>query len=154
MMVLDKTEIGCLRGPDGAPVVRVMTGAPVSIGGLKGFALLHRGEGPQILFLMPRCGHRQKVTARGRRQAGAFLLEPGQNVTICENGAQTTFCFNAAPVIPVSTEAAEVCEFCRTPFTQTGRCGKFCPSSRLADAGGGILLCDGCAYAWALSQQA
>jgi hypothetical protein len=147
MKILEKTRVGILVDSEGKRIATVRTGEPLFVGRLTGHVILNRYDSLKILFWTPIEGNDIQVSVAGRRQAGAFLLNPGQSVNLWQDHVLQNFRFDALPVFPVETETGEVCEFCRTVLVE-GR-GNFCLSCRLPDQKTGVLLCDGCANTWA-----
>jgi hypothetical protein len=118
----------------------------VRIGPLTALAGWRPRAGLQLLVLMPIGQPAPEVKKAGRRQAGAFLLDPGESFSLRMPGGQVETCtFTADPVIPLPAEPGTACGFCRAalqsnvPAFSLGS-GQLGPSGRL--------LCRDCAAAW------
>lgn len=140
------SRIGVLTRSSGTALAELQIDRPVQIGSLTALAGWRPRAGLQLLVLMPIGRPAPEVKKAGRRQAGAFLLEPGESFSLGMPDEQVETCtFTTDPVIRLPAEPGTACGFCRAalqpnaPAFSLGS-GKLGPSGRL--------LCRDCAVAW------
>lgn len=143
---METRRVGVLTPSSGTDFVELHLKRPVRIGPLTAFADWRSRSGPQLLILIPMDRPAPEVKKAGRRQAGAFLLEPGESFSIkTTDGQAEIYTFTADPVIALPPEEGSACGFCRVALPPNApafalAAGKPNPSGRL--------LCRDCAAAW------
>lgn len=149
MAIPEGSRLGALmEGPE--ETAEVQMGRTVSAGPLRGIPVWDAGAGVRILFLLPLAGCMVKKS--GKRQGGAFLLEPGESfsLTAAANNEETVFRFKAAPAVEVVPETGALCAFCRGRLAEEAIGWlSLTPGNPLA----GKVLCLPCAQAWELIQE-
>ena len=138
--------VGVLTQSSGTVFMELYLERLVHIGSLTALADWRPRSGLQLLVLMPLGQPAPEVRKAGRRQAGAFLLMPGESFSVkAPEGRSEVYTFTAEPVIPLSAEPGAACGFCRAALQPNApvfamASGKQSPSGRL--------LCRACAVAW------
>ena len=139
-------RIGVLTPSAGKDVAELLLDGPARIGPLTVFSEWRPRSGPQLLILIPMGRPAPEVKKAGRRQAGAFLLEPGESFSLMSaDGREEAYIFMADPVIALPPEGESVCGFCRAALPPDA------PAFALAlgrPGPCGRLLCRDCAAAW------
>jgi len=119
---------------------------PVQVGPLTAVAGWRPRVGLQLLVLMPLGQPAPEVKKAGRRQAGAFLLDPGESFSLgMPDGRVETCTFTAAPAIPLPAEPGATCGFCRAALQPDAPAFSL-GSGKLGKSG--RLLCRDCVAAW------
>lgn len=143
---METRRVGVLTHSSGTDVAELHLDGPVQIGPLTVFADWRPRSGLQLFILMPMGRPAPEVKKDGRRQAGAFRLEPGESFRLkTTDGLAEIYTFRADPVIALPPEEGAVCGFCRAALQPAApafalAAGKPGPSGRL--------LCRDCAAAW------
>jgi hypothetical protein len=138
--------VGVLTQSSGTVFTELHLERPVHIGSLTALVDWRHRTGLQLLVLMPLGQPAPEVKKAGRRQAGAFLLMPGESFSVkAPDGRSEVYTFAAEPLIPLLAEAGALCGFCRAALQPNAPAfalssGKQGPSGRL--------LCRACASAW------
>jgi hypothetical protein len=138
--------IGRLVEENGNLIAEVCAEKIVSLGPIKGYPVWKQSRGIQILFVLPIRDPEIIVTRDEKHEAGAFLLEPHQNLCIKTKDHKFSYHLEVDTVLNVETTDKDYCEFCRSSLTNYR--GKYCLSSALDRTEAALLLCDGCANAW------
>ena len=143
---METRRVGVLTQSSETFPVELHLKRPAAIGPLTAFADWRPRSGPQLLILIPMGRPAPEVKKAGRRQAGAFLLEPGESFSLkTVDGREETYTFTADPVIALTPEGQSVCGFCRAALPPDA------PAFALAlgrPGPCGRLLCRDCAAAW------
>lgn len=138
--------VGVLTQSSGMVLTELHLERPVQIGPLMVFGDWRLRFGLQLLVLMPLGQPAPEVRKAGRRQAGAFLLMPGESFSVkAPDGRSEVYTFTAEPVIPMSAEPGAACGFCRAALQPNA------PAFAMASGKQGLsgrLLCRACAVAW------
>jgi hypothetical protein len=131
---------------DGSWSREIRAGKVISIGALQGIPIWNELGGLQLLFMMPIHGKGVIVTKSGRRQAGAFLLQAGESLSLKSPvTAMGTYEFRTLPMIGIRVGKGAVCAFCRSPLKKKA---VGCLVPVLGGALKGKALCKACAQAW------
>jgi hypothetical protein len=150
MNISNGTIVGRLVSNQGNLTKEIRFGEILTVGPLQGYMILLSGEKLQVLFVLPLGKSGIVVVKSGKKQGGAFLLQPGQEFCLSQQGLKSSYCFEALPMFEVETADEEVCTFCRSSLTE--KRGNYCLSPMLDKMETGILLCDACATAWGSSE--
>jgi hypothetical protein len=137
---------GALTGDSGSPAVRLFFGELAALGPLRLLAHWEPKSGLRVVVLTPLHMPGLDIRKSGRRQAGAFLLKPGESFSMGKPpAAREDFRLEAEPLIRVPAGEGAWCGFCRMALPAAA------PAFALlsqADGIAGRLLCRACAAAW------
>jgi hypothetical protein len=143
---------GVLTGDSGSPAVRLFFGELAALGPLRLLAHWEPKSGLRVVVLTPLHMPGLDIRKSGRRQAGAFLLKPGESFSIGKPpAAREDFRLEAEPLTRIPAGEGAWCGFCRMGLPASA------PAFALLsqEAGmGGRLLCRACADAWKTSGSA
>ena len=144
MRIKEGTVLGQLAEGNGTSVAEVSMGKMVELGLMQGVPQWLTEKGGTLLFFLS-FTQQTVVTKGGIRQAGAFLLRPGEEI-ILRNGAEkkkTRYSFIVNPLVEVVPEEGERCDFCRASLGDHGVWFSVDVEFR-----GDKLLCRSCSDAW------
>ena len=110
-------RVGHLIGTSGSLAVELGLMEVSALGPLKLLAHWQPRAGLLVVVMVPFNMPGLEIRKMGRRQAGAFLLRPGEhfNMTV-PPAAEESFRLETETVIRLSAEPGAVCGFCRTPL--------------------------------------
>ena len=142
-------RIGSLVGTSGSQVVELSLGELNDLGPLKLLPQWQPRAGLLVVVMVPISMPGLEIRKMGRRQAGAFLLRPGERFSMTMPPAVEE-CFRLEPEteIRMSAEPGAVCGFCRTPLSAGSSLFALqFPGNCLR----GQVVCPACAAAWKAS---
>jgi hypothetical protein len=141
-----KHRIGSLIGTTDSLAVELGLGELNGLGPLKLLPHWQSRLGLLVVVMIPFRMPGLEVRKMGRRQAGAFLLRPGEQFSMSvPPAAEEYFRLESETVIRVSAEPGAVCGFCRTPLSadESSFALQF-PGNGLR----GLVVCPACTAAW------
>jgi hypothetical protein len=146
MEIAAGSRVGAIERWPEPHTTAVHMGRIAEVGPLRAIPVWLEPGGLRLLVLMPLRLSPLTVKKGGARQAGAFLLEPGESFGLGGTPAgEVGFRFNPSWTLEAMVEPGELCTFCRTPLEEGG---VICLGPALEKALRGRVLCPDCAAAW------
>lgn len=149
MRIREETMVGTLTASDGSAALPLQMGCLSLVEGMHIIPYWPQGEKLCLLCFMRPEQPAPPVKMSGRRQAGAFLLQPGESFSVNAKGkGERAYTFLSAGAVPVLTEGSQPCVFCRNNLNGSGLgiVDQECLAGRLR----GKVLCPACAAAFGI----
>ncbi len=125
----------------------IKAGQILKIGMAHSVAINDNTTGFRLLVVLPFRATGLKVSRNDRRETGAFLLAPGEEVRLEWDDQKKLYRFELLPVISARVDSEDRCDFCRSAFRDANAC--LCTASTLEPTTvTPALLCEACAIAW------